>query len=330
MIIPSQSTALEETKRTARILELVQMIAVAPRRYTRAMLAEHFEISERMISKDLEVIRNALRLSLQRHDRQGGYYFENVPHLPAVQYTFTEGLALLIAVQMAAQLHGAGSPELAAAMARLEALFPDAFVPFLRHDLFRFTATGQERRQDLLTFLNQALILRRKIEVRYRTRSRDDDETVRVLHPYYLKLYVRSWQLIAYCEHRQRVLMFKIDRVATASLLPERYIIPDDFSPETYMGSTWGMMRGNATPPVDVVLQFDRDAGQWVSEEFWHSSQQFEPQPDGTMLVRLHIALTPEFINWLQYYGKRVRVVEPDHLRVQLVEAYQAAIVINS
>jgi hypothetical protein len=37
---------LEETKRTSRVLEIVQMIAVAPRRYRRRSLAERFEISD--------------------------------------------------------------------------------------------------------------------------------------------------------------------------------------------------------------------------------------------------------------------------------------------
>jgi len=46
---PGLGRPLEETKRTSRILELVQIIAVAPRRYLRRDLAQRFEISERMI-----------------------------------------------------------------------------------------------------------------------------------------------------------------------------------------------------------------------------------------------------------------------------------------
>ena len=52
---------LEETKRTTRILEIVRIIATAPRRYLRRDLAQRFEVSERMIQKDLDVIRHGLR-----------------------------------------------------------------------------------------------------------------------------------------------------------------------------------------------------------------------------------------------------------------------------
>jgi predicted DNA-binding transcriptional regulator YafY len=94
----------EETKRVARILEIVQLIASKPRSYKRVDLAERFAISERMIQKDLDVIRHALKLPLC-HDRQG-YYFEYLPHLPTTTYAFSEALALLTAARAAQAIPG--------------------------------------------------------------------------------------------------------------------------------------------------------------------------------------------------------------------------------
>lgn len=72
--LPSGDGRTEDTKRVARILNLVQMIAAHPRRYLRRDLAARFEISERMIQKDLEVIRHGLRLPLCREClHQGGF-----------------------------------------------------------------------------------------------------------------------------------------------------------------------------------------------------------------------------------------------------------------
>ena len=89
----------EDIKRVARILNIVQMIATAPRRYLRRDLSTHFEITERMIQKDLEVIRHGLLLPLEHAPE--GYFFEKMPRLPTLQYTFAEALALLLAVQAA-------------------------------------------------------------------------------------------------------------------------------------------------------------------------------------------------------------------------------------
>jgi predicted DNA-binding transcriptional regulator YafY len=315
----------EETKRTSRILEIVQMIAIAPRRYLRRDLAERFEISERMIQKDLDVIRHGLKLPL--HHCRDGYYLEDVPRLPALQYSFPEALALLLAVQAARQVSGVGSSELAAAVARLEALFPVEFMPFLQQMVRQPVVTiSREHRQQMLMVLNRALLERRKLRIVYETRSRGGAVSERVVRPYHVMPYVRSWQLIAHCELRDAIRMFKVDRIQETTLLDERYSIPTDFNVDEYMGLAWGAMRSRSGEPVDVVLRFGPQAGKWVSEEYWHPSQEAKELPDGRVLFKLRIAaITPEFVNWVLYYGSRVEVLEPDELRERVVEEHRRA-----
>ena len=323
--LPGLGRQYEETKRTSRILEIVQMIATSPRRYLRRDLAARFEVSERMIQKDLEVIRHGLRLTLVHSPE--GYYFEETPHLPALQYTFTEALALLLAVQAARQVSGVGSTELAAAVARLESLFPAEFTPLLQQAVGQPVMTARrEHRQEMLMLLNMALVESRKVQMVYETRSRDGAVSERVVRPYHIMPYVRSWQLIAYCELREAVRMFKVDRIREATLLAERYTIPADFDVDAYMGSGWGAMRGGAGEPVDVVLRFEAETGHRVAEEYWHASQEDEVLPDGSVLFRLSIAaVTPEFVSWVLYYGDQVEVLEPPELRERVAEGHKRA-----
>lgn len=318
----------EDIKRVARILNIVQMIATAPRRYLRRDLSTHFEITERMIQKDLEVIRHGLTLPLV-HDPEG-YFFEYIPRLPTLQYTFSEALALLLAVQAAQQISGIGSAELAAAVARLESLFPAEFAPLLRQYGQRqpLTAQGQHRQQ-MLTLLNRSLLEGRKVRMLYETRSRGGERSERVVQPYALYPYVRSWQLIAYCERREQVLMFKVDRIEEATLMDEAYTIPADFDVEAYMGNTWGLLRGEGGDPVTVILRFTADAGRRVAEEHWHSSQEVELQADGSVLFRLHIAVTSEFVSWVLYHGSQVEVLGPDTLRARVAEEHRRAAELN-
>ncbi|RMH05450.1 MAG: WYL domain-containing protein [Nitrospirae bacterium] len=322
--LPSGGREFEETKRIARILEIVQMIAVAPQRYRRQDLANRFEVSERMIGKDLEVIRHGLKLSLARS--RSGYFFEETPNMPAVQYTFAEALALLLTLQAARQMTGVSSAELASATARIEALFPIEFRPILRQMAVPLPMTAKrEHRQQMLKLLNLALLQRRKLDIVYQTGSRGGAISERVIHPYHIMPYVRSWQLIAYCERRQDILMFKVDRIHKATMLDENYKVSEDFDANEYIGNVWGVMRGDATEPEDIVLCFTPDAGRWVAEEYWHSSQKVEVRDDGSVIFRLHIGITPEFVNWLLYYGNRVEVLEPDHLRKKVVEEHRDA-----
>lgn len=319
----------EEEKRAARILQIIQMITAAPKRYLRRDLAAHFGISERMIQKDLQVVRYGLNLSLS-HARDG-YYFEEVPQLPALRYTFTEALALLLAVQAARQISGIGSAELAAAAARLEALFPEEFAPLLRQVASPPARTAQrDHRKQMLMLLNWALAQNRKVRMLYETRSRGGELNERVVRPYHLMPYVRSWQLVAYCEWRKDELMFKVDRIQEAELLDEHYTIPDDFDVDAYMGPAWGILRGEAGEPEDVVLRFEPAMGYRVMEEYWGVEMESEEQPDGRVLIKLHVGITPEFVKWLLYYGSDVEVLAPARLREQVAEEHRKALQKNS
>lgn len=315
---------LEETKRVARVIQIVQMIATAPRRYQRLDLAEHFELSDSMIKKDLEIIRHGLKLALR--SSRDGYYFEHVPTLPPLQYSLTEALAMLTSIQAAQQVSGIGSPELAAAIARLEALFPAEFLPLLKQMTRPPVLTAQrEHRQQMLTLLNSALLYHHKVRITYETRSRDGAVSERVVHPYQIMPYVRSWQLIAYCERRKDVIMFKIDRIHEATTLPDTtYTVAADFDPEEYIGNRWGIMRVEGEVE-EVVLHFDPEVGRRVAEEAWHKSQKTEIQADGSVIFRLHMIITPEFMSWLLYYGAGLEVIGPAWLRERVAEEHQKA-----
>jgi predicted DNA-binding transcriptional regulator YafY len=316
---------LEETKRIARILEIVQMIVARPKRNLRRDLADRFEVGERMIQKDLDIIRNGLKLTLIH--TPSGYCFEDLPQLPALHYTMSEALSLLLAVQAASQIAGIGSAELAAAVARLKSLFPAAFLPLMDQVVVRPTVAARgEHRQQMLFLLHHALALRQKVRMVYETRSRGGEANERIVCPYHIMPYVRSWHLIGYCHSREAIRTFKLDRIREAELMREPYRIPDDFDPSSYMADTWGMMRADGIDPVRVVLHFEPEAGHWVAEEHWHVSQEIGELPDGSILFRLCVVPTPEFVNWLMYYGSRVRVLEPESLRDKLVEEHRKAL----
>ena len=316
----------EETKRTARVLQMLLLIASSPERYTRKLLADRFEIGERMVTKDLSIIRHGLRLDLRRSP--DGYFFGETPSLPALQYSFAEALALLTAVQAAQQAPGVVGPDLAAAIARLEALFPSEFLPLLR----RASAPAQpseqgHHRRQMLTYLLRALAGLQKVEIVYETASRGGDVRTRVVRPYAVMAYVRSWQLVAYCEWRQAVLMFKVDRIQQARILPVGYAIPEEFSLAGYMGSTWGVLRVEGGREEDVQLLFDVEAGRWVAEEEWHPSQRVEHLEDGRMLFQVRVVVTDELVKWILRYGRQVKVLEPANLAERVRAEHWAAAV---
>lgn len=310
---------LEETKRVARLLRIVNLISAEPRAWTRARLTRKFELSPRMIDKDLEVIRNGLCYDLRR--ARDGYYFVRGPVAKPVEMTVPEALALALASQQARDTGTVDAAVIGSVLGKLEQALPRTIVPYLRraNDPSPLPYGPAHERVAVLALLRQAMAEGRKATIAYMTASRGGSKSHRTIAPYYLQPYERSWMAIADDSLRQAVRTFKVDRIMACQLTVERYEIPQDFDPVAYLGSAWGVLRGESGPPEDVVLRFSAQAGRWVSDDIWHPSQRTRVLPSGDLEMRFHCGVTHELVRWVLSYGGDVHVRCPTHLRDSVV-----------
>lgn len=307
----------EETKRVARLLDIIARIGSRPKVWTRRALAHAFEISERRIQQDLEILVHRLNLPLA-HSRTG-YYFTRPRALPAVAFAFGEAVALLLASSVARSTAGVDSVELTAALARLKSAFPTEFRPLLDAlDSRGPVVKGDEHRRLTLELLQEAVATRTVVRMSYATASRDDAESERLVDPYALVPYVRSFHLVGHCHTRGELRIFKVDRIRELRLTGERFEMPGDFDLDEYLGESWGLMRGVGREPESVRIRFSPRAGRRVSEERWHPAQRAEWQRDGSLVFSLRVGITPAFVHWVLYYGSEAEVLEPAWLAEEL------------
>ncbi len=299
---------LDETRRVARLLDLAWRVAAAPRRWSRRRLAEHHDVSERQITSDLSVLRHGLRWQI--HASRTGYYFDPVPHLPGVQFSLPEALALLLAVRTTAAIPGVVSADLAAAIARLAALLPAGL-----QSLATLPDTPASPREQTLRALQLALSQRQRVHIIYQAAANEGALTERDVDAWAIYPYGRSWHCLGYCHLRRAVRDFKVDRILSVAPKPVTYTVPADFDLADYLGEGWGIMRNTGDPEADVVLRFTPRAGRWVREERWHATQQVIDEPDGHIRFTVRTPLTPEFRHWVFHYGSEVEVLSPPDLR---------------
>lgn len=312
--------------RLARIIDIISRIHNQPRRWTRQRLAGHYEISERMINQDLSVIRDDLNFSL-RSARGLGYYFESIPQLPAVSYSLPEAVALVLAAQSARQVGGISQQNLAAAIARLNSVIPKEIRGlFERLETTAPSTPEDERQQDLLMAVSQAISMQRRLWISYAAASHGGTETERTIDPYVTVPYDRSWHVIGYCHLREDIRIFKIDRIQEAKILPESFERNEAFDLDAYLNEGWGLMRGLDGPIEEVVLKIQPPAAKWIAEDTWHPSQQLSWRSDGSLIFRVKIQITPEFQRWVFRWGRDAEIIQPTHLRSWVAEEAQAVL----
>jgi predicted DNA-binding transcriptional regulator YafY len=307
---------LQETRRISRVLQIVALISSRPRCWKRSSLAQRFEVSERMIDKDLELIRHGLAYQLDRSPQ--GYFFAREPAVQPLQLATAEALSLVLAAQQSLMTGTADRAALSAALARLEDALPPAVARHARLAAHETSATLEAPAQDrshALLAIEQAMAERRKLNITYVSASRQNAVTERTIAAYSLVPHQRSWFVVARDSYRQGVVMFNVDRIQTWDLTGDGYEIPQDYDLSSYLGSTWGVMRGQAGEPIDVVLTFSAQARVWAEEMSWHPSQRGESLPDGRLRLTFHCGVTDELLRWVLWFGSSVIVEEPDSLR---------------
>jgi predicted DNA-binding transcriptional regulator YafY len=125
----------------------------------------------------------------------------------------------------------------------------------------------------LVVLLSEAAARGQSVSLRYR--SERGEETERVVDPYGVVAAMRSWYLVGYCQLRQGLRLFRLDRIQHAAPGEERFAPPADFDTLGYVLpriAAWGgsgaveVLLGlsmaqarRKVPPGTSILEPDRD-----------------------------------------------------------------------
>lgn len=207
-------------RRADRLFAIVQALRRRPV-VTAAALARELEVSERTIYRD---IRDLAGTGVPIDGEAGvGYTLRKGFDLPPLMFTEGELEALVLGARVVESWGDAGLGKAAqAAIARIEAAVPVR----LREGMERIPlfAPGFLVRPEVAAHLSE---LRGAVEQQRRTwmvyRDGSGDESERVVRPLGLFFWGATWAVGGWCELREDFRTFRLDRVDTLRVLPERF-----------------------------------------------------------------------------------------------------------
>ena len=176
---------------------------------------------------------------------------------------------------------------------------------------------------EFLSILYQSIIERKAIELQYQKFGTIESST-RVLHPYLLKEYGYRWYLIALQPATDKILTFALDRILSVNSTEEYFAIRPDFDPDLFFQFAFGITQ-KEEEPVEIILQFAMDQYGYITTSPLHQTQEIKIVGDYFEL-RLFLVPSFELVEKLLSFGDRVKVLQPNLLRSQLLEKYQKAI----
>ena len=172
-----------------------------------------------------------------------------------------------------------------------------------------------------VALIEQALLERRRLDMRYYSMSRDD-ETRRQVDPYHLTVFEGGFYLVGYCHLRRSERIFAVERIRELKALAARFTVRPGFAADEYLRHAWGIIKGDIVP---VKVIFSRSVARYIRDRLWHPTQKLRELSDGRLELSLRVADTLEVRRFILGYGAQAEVVEPPSLREALRAEIAAA-----
>jgi predicted DNA-binding transcriptional regulator YafY len=308
-------------------------------------LAEEFDVSERTIQRDFEILEE-VGFPIGHEEDEHGKRFWRMPadffRTGPLVLSLTEAVSLHLADRLFTPLAGTHFAEgLQAVLAKVRSSVPvQALDYFAELDetihVRRIGTTDYSRQADTIRTISDAAREETTVAITYRSLWRGEQYTTR-FDPYGMVYYGGDLFAVGRSHRADAVRVLKVTRVLAAEPTTERFTRPADFSLEQTFRDSFGITQSGHTP-VEVVAKFYGPVAGLVEERLWHESQQlqwlpaedtlFERPPDepDTLLATFRLANMVEFKQWIRGFGDQAEVLRPDWLRREMTAELQATL----
>ncbi|HSG06769.1 MAG TPA: WYL domain-containing protein [Longimicrobiales bacterium] len=144
-----------------------------------------------------------------------------------------------------------------------------------------------------------------------------DDLDARVIHPYALAHAEGVWYVVGWCLVKEGMRVFRVDRILEAAGTDGRFDVPEDFDVAAYLTPT-RVYRAEAD--VEVCVRYSPRIARWVRERAAAGMVGWEEEPDGSVVIRHHVADPHWVVGHALDYGPEAEILEPEELRALVRE----------
>jgi predicted DNA-binding transcriptional regulator YafY len=282
-------------------------------------LAENHIVSTKTIRRDLAALMEAgFPLYDERYD--GKVYWrlnEEYKGLTLANLSLSETAALYFSKKLVVNLAAPPfSSDIASAFKKIEGALPQRNIEFLDSldSMISVRADApkdlDEHKQIIRTLL-EAIAGEVRVKMRYYS-VHSQKRKEYVVDPYRLMYFRGGMYLFAHVEEYKQIRTFAIERIDAIDKTHQRFEKPRDFSVETYLESSFGLVKEE---PFDVELVFGADVAEYVRSRVWHPSQRCRELDGGRIRMKLHVGGEFELVSWILSFGPSVHVITPERLR---------------
>ncbi len=270
---------------------------------------DRWEVSSKIIQRDLEYMRYQLDAPLEYSAKHRGYHYtEENFKLPAISIKESDLFAIYLTEELLAQYEGTPFYDsLSSVFKKIEDSLPDKIALESPHNTTRFTVFPPPS-----TTIRHGVweTVFKKLRFEYQPPGQVPGN--REIDPYHAVRYDSDWYVIGFCHLRDEIRTFSLSRMNYASSLEEKFTFPAGFDFHKITSSRFGVHWGDAE--THVKLWLSPTVVPYVLERTWHPSQDILHSEEDSIILSLTVNHMPELKRWVLSWGMEAKVLEPEQL----------------
>jgi predicted DNA-binding transcriptional regulator YafY len=212
-------------RRADRLFDILRILRAAARPVTAATIADGLEVTVRTVYRDIATLQ-ARRIPIE--GAAGiGYVLRRGFELPPLMFTEDEAEAIAVGVRLLARTGDPGLQKAAdSVLSKVTLVVPDMLRDYLNAAPVYVSKSGAPvpAQRELPATIRQAIRDGRKMRIDYEDGG--GRRTARVIQPFAVAYYIEATLVCAWCELRNDIRHFRIDRIASVQVLDESFTIP--------------------------------------------------------------------------------------------------------
>lgn len=154
-----------------------------------------------------------------------------------------------------------------------------------------------------------------------------DEVSQRVVEPYVLKEFQHRWYLLAneFKSDNFYIKTYALDRI-TNLVIKNSTFQKQDFDVRKHFENSFGIIAPNHEQPIEIILSFDLEQGNYIKSLPLHHSQSFQKEENIRTFFRYFLVPSYDFIQQILFFGSRVEVISPEFVRNEVNDELKKAL----
>jgi predicted DNA-binding transcriptional regulator YafY len=184
------------------------------------------------------------------------------------------------------------------------------------------TLLAPKIKPELQRIVTEALLTDKQLQIQYKRRGESKISAYRI-HP--LALIQRGGLIYLYVRINdyEDIKILALHRIEAAEILSDPTQYPENFDIDQEIAK--GRLDFGAGDTITLKAKFTAEAGDHLFETPLSLDQSIDQQDDGSLLVTVDVADTPQLLWWLLALGAGVEVLEPLSLREKIADSLSRA-----